>query len=31
VEEHKGEGKATPVRGSEGPQGCEMSRLPHFL
>jgi hypothetical protein len=20
-----------PVRGHEGPKGCEMSRLPHFL
>jgi hypothetical protein len=24
-------GKAIPVTGREGPQGCEMSRLPHFL
>jgi hypothetical protein len=24
-------GKAIPVRGLGGPQGCEMSRLPHFL
>jgi hypothetical protein len=23
--------KAIPVTGHEGPQGCEMSRLPHFL
>jgi hypothetical protein len=24
-------GKAIPVTGLEGPQGCETSRLPHFL
>jgi hypothetical protein len=24
-------GKAIPVTGREGPQGCETSRLPHFL
>jgi hypothetical protein len=24
-------GKAIPVRGREGPYGCETSRLPHFL
>jgi hypothetical protein len=24
-------GKAIPVTGCEGPQGCERSRLPHFL
>jgi hypothetical protein len=24
-------GKAIPVTGREGPEGCEMSRLPHFL
>jgi hypothetical protein len=23
--------KAIPVRGREGPQGCEKLRLPHFL
>jgi hypothetical protein len=23
--------KAIPVTGREGPDGCEMSRLPHFL
>jgi hypothetical protein len=23
--------KATPVTGRGGPQGCETSRLPHFL
>jgi hypothetical protein len=23
--------KAIPVRGLEGPYGCETSRLPHFL
>jgi hypothetical protein len=23
--------KAIPVTGRGGPQGCEMSRLPHFL
>jgi hypothetical protein len=27
----KKKGKAIPVTGHEGPQGCEMSRLPHFL
>jgi hypothetical protein len=27
----KGKGKAIPVIGHEGTQGCEMSRLPHFL
>jgi hypothetical protein len=26
-----GKGKAIPVTGREGPQGCESSRLPHFL
>jgi hypothetical protein len=26
-----GKGKAIPVTGCEGPSGCEMSRLPHFL
>jgi hypothetical protein len=25
------EGKAIPVTGHEDPQGCETSRLPHFL
>jgi hypothetical protein len=25
------EGEAIPVTGREGPQGCEMLRLPHFL
>jgi hypothetical protein len=25
------EGKAIPVTGHGGPQGCEMLRLPHFL
>jgi hypothetical protein len=25
------EGKAIPVTGRGGPEGCEMSRLPHFL
>jgi hypothetical protein len=24
-------GKAIPVTGHEGPEACEMSRLPHFL
>jgi hypothetical protein len=24
-------GKAVPVSGHGGPQGCETSRLPHFL
>jgi hypothetical protein len=24
-------GKAIPVTGREGPEGCETSRLPHFL
>jgi hypothetical protein len=24
-------GKAIPVTGREGPHGCKMSRLPHFL
>jgi hypothetical protein len=24
-------GKAIPVTGRENPQGCETSRLPHFL
>jgi hypothetical protein len=24
-------GKANPVTGREGPQGCETSRLPYFL
>jgi hypothetical protein len=24
-------GKANPVTGREGPQGCGTSRLPHFL
>jgi hypothetical protein len=24
-------GKAIPVSGHEGPEGCETSRLPHFL
>jgi hypothetical protein len=27
----KGKGKAIPVTGREGPEGCETSRLPHFL
>jgi hypothetical protein len=27
----KGKGKAIPVTGCGGPQGCETSRLPHFL
>jgi hypothetical protein len=27
----KKRGKAVPVTGREGPYGCEMSRLPHFL
>jgi hypothetical protein len=26
-----GKGKAIPVSGHEGPQGCETSRLSHFL
>jgi hypothetical protein len=26
-----GEGKAIPVTGLGGPEGCEMSMLPHFL
>jgi hypothetical protein len=30
LEMHK-KGKAIPVTGHEGPQGCETSRLPHFL
>jgi hypothetical protein len=25
------QGKAIPVTGREGPEGCETSRLPHFL
>jgi hypothetical protein len=24
-------GKTVPVTGREGPQGCETSRLPHYL
>jgi hypothetical protein len=24
-------GKATPVKGRQGPYGCETSRLPHYL
>jgi hypothetical protein len=24
-------GKTIPVTGHEGPEGCEMSRLPHFI
>jgi hypothetical protein len=28
---NKKKGKVIPVRDHEGPQGCEMSRLPHFL
>jgi hypothetical protein len=28
---YKGQGKASPVTGCGGPQGCETSRLPHFL
>jgi hypothetical protein len=27
----KKKGKAIPVTGREGPQGCETSRLPHYL
>jgi hypothetical protein len=27
----KKKGKAIPVTGREGPYGCEMSKLPHFL
>jgi hypothetical protein len=27
----KNKGKAIPVTGRGGPQGCETSRLPHFL
>jgi hypothetical protein len=27
----KGKGKAIPVTGREGPQGCETLKLPHFL
>jgi hypothetical protein len=27
----KGKGKSIPVTGRGGPQGCETSRLPHFL
>jgi hypothetical protein len=27
----KGKGKTIPVTGRGGPQGCETSRLPHFL
>jgi hypothetical protein len=27
----KKKGKALPLTGREGPQGCETSRLPHFL
>jgi hypothetical protein len=27
----KKEGKAIHVTGREGPQGCESSKLPHFL
>jgi hypothetical protein len=27
----KVKGKAIPVTGCEGPEGCETSRLPHFL
>jgi hypothetical protein len=30
-EERKKKGKAIPVTGRGGPQGCETSRLPHFL
>jgi hypothetical protein len=30
-EEGTKQGKAVPVTGREGPQGCETSRLPHFL
>jgi hypothetical protein len=28
---NKIKGKVIPVTGREGPQGCETSRLPHFL
>jgi hypothetical protein len=28
---HHVKGKAIPVTGREGPQGCETSGLPHFL
>jgi hypothetical protein len=28
---HSKRGKAIPVTGREGPQGCETSRLSHFL
>jgi hypothetical protein len=27
----KKKGKDIPVTGREGPEGCETSRLPHFL
>jgi hypothetical protein len=27
----KGKGKAIPVTGRESPEGCETSRVPHFL
>jgi hypothetical protein len=27
----KKKGKAIPVTGREGPEGCETSRLPHFV
>jgi hypothetical protein len=27
----EGKGKAIPVTGCGGPEGCEKSRLPHFL
>jgi hypothetical protein len=27
----KKKGKAVPVTGREGPQGCETLRLPHFI
>jgi hypothetical protein len=29
--DHKVKGKAIPVTGHGGPEGCETSRLPHFL
>jgi hypothetical protein len=31
VKGKKKRGKAVPVTGHEGPQGCETLRLPHFL
>jgi hypothetical protein len=31
IKRKAGKGKAIPVTGHRGPQGCEMSRIPDFL